>query len=300
MARVLHLGQRKTGTSWLQEVAARTAAEGRLTLLHWDLAKRLSTVNARNLSDDDLRDIAAMLPQGEGPTLATHEGLLVLDPDRLAAMVAGAWPDARILVTTRAPEDYLASSFNNNSFGGRHGTAAEFAASFARGHMRLSHDLDRVARAYGEALGEGRVHFVPYELLRDDPDAYLAHLSRLIGADLAPQGGAAPVNVSPPAAFLALQRQFNAMVAARAPGIVETPEWRHFMVAANHAAGSAKGLDGWLAGRLRGRGDLPDGMPMLPEGALGRLAQTMTVLRDLPLYRPYLAHYGLGAQAIRP
>ena len=56
---------------------------------------------------------------------------MVHEPARLAEAIRGVWPDAHILVTTRAPQDYLLSSFNNNSMS-RHEEPAHFAARFGR------------------------------------------------------------------------------------------------------------------------------------------------------------------------
>lgn len=299
--RILHVGQRKTGTTWMQEIAARLAEEGALDLVHQDLIRLFRPMPMAQVGEGELAAMARLLPADppggrRRPVLATHEGLIVVDPRRVAQAVARVWPDAQVLVTTRAPLGYLQSSFNNASHGGRTDPPEAFAAKFTRGHMRRSHDLDGVAAAYAETFGADRVHFLPHELLKADPAAWLARISDLTGADFGRHGSLARINASPPLAFLAMQRRLSAAVAARDPALVDSLLWRRFMHAANTAAGIAPDFGRWLDRRMAGTGEAAElelDLPVLPEGALAALAARMTLLRDLPLYRDHLALYGL-------
>ena len=110
-------------------------------------------------------------------------------------------------------------------------------------HMSRSHDLDGVAAGFGAVFGADHVHFLPYELLRDDPDAFTARLGELIGVAIEPFMPKDRLNASPPAPFLLLARSVNALIDAQAPEILETNEWRNFMQFAMFSAGNAKGLD---------------------------------------------------------
>lgn len=292
--RILHIGQRKTGTTWLQYGAQRAAEAGRIAFEQWAIAKWSRDVKWKNATDADYARLAEALPldKTDGTVFASCEGLIVHDPARLAATVLSRWPDATLLVTTRAPQDYLMSSFNNNSMG-EGGSAADFAVRFARSHMRRSHDLDGVA----EAFGRERVRFLPYELLRDDREGYLDRLEALFGAEMRAFFPQEKLNASPPVAYLILAREVNRMIEERAPEVFETAEWRNFMRMANFSAGVAKGLDTYFADFLRG-GYLPsDAIPLLDAETEKRLAARMTVLADLPDYRPYLPRYGLALAA---
>jgi hypothetical protein len=289
--RLLHIGQRKTATTWVQQAAENAAAAGHLTFCHWELAKWLRGLGPDKSapSQEALDALAGLLPQDRTrPCFASLEGMVAFDPAALAASVRRVWPDVHVLVTTRGPQAYLTSSFNNSSF--RSGVPAQkFAAVFSRGHMVKAFSLD----AWAAVMGAGRISFLPYEMLVADQAGWLARVSGLLGTDLAPFAPPLPVNVSPPAEYLLLQRRVVARLAAEAPGVLESRDWADFMRMANFSAGSAAGLTEYFASYFRahplGRGD----MPQLDDAALVRLAAGMTVLAGLPDYAPYLVRYGL-------
>lgn len=292
--RLLHIGQRKTATTWLQKTAENAAATGHITFCHWELAKWRQRQGPGRLEPTEaaLDELAALLPLDRTrPCLASLEDLIALDPAALVAAVARVWPDVHVLVTTRSPQAYLTSSFNNSSF--RSGVPArKFAAIFARGHMVKAFNLD----AWAAAMGAGRISFLPHEMLVEDAAGWLARVSGLLGCDLAPFAPPLPINVSPPPEYLLLQRRVVARLAAEAPGILSSPDWAHFMRMANFSAGSAVGLAEYFASYFRahplGKGD----MPQLDDAALVRLAAGMTVLTGLPDYAPHLARYGLAGK----
>jgi hypothetical protein len=293
--RVLHIGQRKTATTWLQQAAEDAAAAGVLNLEHWRIAQLKLARKPPDFGREEFARVAEYLPLDRSrPSLATCEDLMVADAEGLAAAVARVWPDARILITTRAPQDYLLSSFNNDSFSGSR-SVDDFVAGFTRHHMPRVFDFDRKRAAFEAAFGPGSVHFVPYELLRADPAAYLAEIAAILGVDLAPFVPARPINVSPPPEYLFLQRRVNAMIAAAAPEILASREWRGFIRMANFSAGSARGLEQYFADFFRNAPELAGDLPRLPAAARSRLAAGMQVLRDLPVYQPWLAQYGLSA-----
>lgn len=294
--RILHIGQRKTGTTWLQFGAQQACEAGALAYEHWRLAAWAKSLTWRSASDADYATLAGMLPGDEGkPALASLEALIMHDPSRMAEAVRKVWPDAQILVTTRAPRDYLLSSFNNNSMS-ESGEAANFAERFGRRHMRRSHDLDGVARGYGQVFGADRVHFLPYELLRDDRAAYVARLESLLGVSLDERLPQDRLNASPPAPYLFLLRRINAMLERRAPEIIESADWKNFVYIANYGAGSAPNLDAYAAEYLQGHSEVSDALPRLSAKAAKAIAGQMTVLAGLPVYEPFRRSYGVIAQ----
>lgn len=294
--RILHIGQRKTGTTWLQFGAQQASEAGALAYDHWRLAAWAKPLTWKSATDADYATLAGILPSDEQrPAFASLEALIMHDPTRMAEAVRKVWPDAQILVTTRAPRDYLLSSFNNNSMS-EGGEAASFAERFGRRHMRRSHDLDGVARGYGEAFGADRVHFLPYELLRDDKAAYVARLESLLGVSMSEHLPQDRLNASPPTPYLFLLRRINAMLERRAPDVLESADWQNFIYIANYGAGSAPNLDAYAAEYLQGHSGVTDALPRLSLEVEKAIAGQMRILAGLPLYAPYLRAYGVTAQ----
>lgn len=296
--RILHIGQRKTGSTWLQFGGQRAAEAGLLSAEHARLLAWSRSVNWKSATATDYEAFAALLPdRSDRPALASCETLIVHDPRRMAEALRRRWPDAHVLVTTRAPQDYLMSSFRNDSTTGFEDAAA-YARRFTRGHMSRSHDLDGVASGYGEALGADRVHFLPYELLRDDRAAFVARLESLLGVSIHAHLPDERMNASPPAAFLLMARRINALVGAEAPHLLETKDWISFMRFASVAASSAQGMDEFYATFARESPKASDALPRIDREAELRLAGRMRAISGLADYAPYLRRYGLaGAEA---
>lgn len=177
--------------------------------------------------------------------------------------MARVWPDVHVLVTTRSPQAYLTSSFNNSSF--RSGVPArKFAAIFARGHMVKAFNLD----AWAAAMGAGRISFLPHEMLVEDAAGWLARSLGAFGLRSGPFRAApadqclAAAGISPAAA------PGGCPACRRGPGNLSSPDWAHFMRMANFSAGSAVGLARSFASYFRahplGKGD----MPQLDDAAL--------------------------------
>lgn len=292
--RVLHIGQRKTATSWLQQAASRAREAGVVAAEHGKLVAWTREARANVASDADYAAMAAVLPDHPTlPAFASSETLIAYDPKRMAEAVARRWPDAQILVTTRAPQDYVLSSFHNNSIRG-HEHAASYARRLSRNHMRRSHDLDGVAAAYGEVFGAGAVHFLPFELLRDDKAAYVSRLEALMGFQIGAFLADAKRNASPPPAFLVIARSVNALVAEEAPHVLETMEWTNFMRFASVAAAHSRGdLEEFCDGFLRNSRKVAEALPRLDRETQQRIAGRMRVVEQLPDYQPYLKRYGL-------
>ena len=293
MARVFHIGQRKTGSTWLQRGARDAALAGKIHSEHGELLKWSRSVAWNAATDADYAAMAELLPgDGSRPAFASCETLIMYDPARMAAAVARRWPDAEILVTTRAPQDYLLSSFGNDSTVGFEDAAA-YARRLTRKHMRRSHDLDRVAAGYGAVFGADRVRFLPYEMLRDDRDGYADRIEALVGGDLRSFLSETKVNASPPAAFLIMQRRINALVGEEAPHLLESRDWTSFMRLSRMAAEEAKGAEAEFSRFVQQSPRASDAFPKVDPEAGAALAALMTTLKDRPLYAPYLGRYGL-------
>jgi len=291
--RVLHIGQRKTGTSWLQLGFHAATLAGRMFDVSSDVKQWTLSTNWRSATAANFARLSAILPAAtDRPSVASCEGLIVYDPTALAEAVAVQWPDAQILVTTRAPQDYVLSSFRNDSFTG-HGHAKLFADRFAKRHMMRSHNLDGVASAFGAVFGTDHVHFLPYELLRNDPDAFVSEVENVCQSPLADFLDQTSRNSSPPQAYLFLSRHINAILADGAPDILKSPEWRAFMRLSSLAASTAPGMEERSARFVTAFG-VATTLPQISRDDAATLSGRMTVLRNLPRYRPYLERYGLA------
>lgn len=294
--RVLHLGQRKTGSTWLQSGALAAQKAGVLRYTHRALLEASKDVEGKKIDPSQYDAIAAALPQDSAlPDFASLETLITIDQAALAAAVHKVWPDVRILVTTRGPLGYLRSSFNNYALNGGTGTAATFARRFRR-HMVRSHDLDGIAAAWERELGPGRISFVPFELLRSSQADYVAAIEAVLGMPIAAYLPNEPRHPSPPPRYLAMLRKINQQIGEDAPAVQESKYWKRFLKIANaavalspHVVAAADDSDP----KARKAEKLPD----LPEGTLEELSARMTVLKDLPLYQPYLSLYGLAPEA---
>lgn len=294
--RVLHLGQRKTGSTWLQSGALAAQKAGVLRYTHRALLEASKDVEGKKIDPSQYDAIAAALPQDSAlPDFASLETLITIDQAALAAAVHKVWPDVRILVTTRGPLGYLRSSFNNYALNGGTGTADGFARRFKR-HMARSHDLDGIAAAWERELGPGRISFVPFELLRSSQVDYVASIETVLGMPIAAYLPNEPRHPSPPPRYLAMLREVNALLEDQAPDILKHKAWIRFVRTA--VAGVAHSADVVLRDKnLAGDKPKPDKLPDLPDGLLQALAGRMTVLRSLPLYQPYLSLYGLAPEA---
>ncbi len=85
------------------------------------------------------------------------------------------------------------------------------------------------------------------------------------------------------------------MLEAQAPEVLATPEWRQFKFIANFSAGSAKEtLKGYFDYFFDANPVDASDMPVQPEAVSETSAQSMTALRQLPHYQPFLPVYGLS------
>lgn len=292
--RILHIGQRKTATTWLQKMAEDTARAGLLGFEHWGIAQRFKDADPRAATAADIAGRFGDLPSPDDlPSLVSLEDLIAFDAAALAEAVSGFWPDVRVLITTRAPQDYLLSSFNNDSFA-RGDSAERFVARFFRNHMQRVFAFDAITDAWAERLGPGRVTFLPYELLSRDRAAYLERIEALLGFSLRPFIPVERLNVSPPPEYLVLQRRCVAMIAEQAPDVLRTRDWQQFSHMTNFSVGEARErLAGYFSDFFAAN-PLPDGsMPRLDTEQIATLASGMSILRKLPEYQPFLSLYGL-------
>lgn len=290
--RVLHIGQRKTGTTWIQHATSLAAKEGLLIAGNKRLTEWSREVKRSAATDEDYETMASELPVDDAlPCFASCEHLIVYDAERMAAAVKRHWPEAHILITTRGPQEYLMSSFRNASTSGFE-DGAEYAERMATRHLPRTHDLDTVVAAYRAAFGTEQVHLLPFELLRDDRDGYITRLETIVGAPIRAHLTDTKANASPPSSFLLMARRINALVGEESKRILKSDDWITFMRFAAMAAAEAKGMEAAYSNYLRSSSRATEALPTLDWKAMRRLAKKMTVLLTLEDYQPYLRRYG--------
>ena len=104
----------------------------------------------------------------------------------VCALLKSLYPNSRILITTRGFKGMLVSGYSQFvKVGGR-----EHPAEMCRKYIeRLEagyehhHDIDQLIAMYADAFGEENLIVLPYELLRDDQNKFLAVLEERLGLE---------------------------------------------------------------------------------------------------------------------
>ena len=91
-----------------------------------------------------------------------------------------------ILIVTRGFHAEFLSGYSQYVRGGGRLRIDELFAPEAAGHLAMFFDYDAVVSLYERTFGEEAVIVLPYELMRDDPSAFVAALEGRLGVE--PQG----------------------------------------------------------------------------------------------------------------
>ena len=288
LRQVVHIGQRKTATTWLQTIMGRAADAQGFTFQRGGVGIWRRN-NAAFGDDVNFADLTERLTRvRDQDVFISVEGLISYEHARMAEAIFAGLPDARILVTTRGPAGYLRSSYANAVRGGAVQEPARFARAVTGKHMMRTHDLVGVEEAYGKE----RTRFIPYELIRDDAVAFLNEVGAWFGNDPVPFMPESGRNVSPPPYFLELVRRVNARLAEAGSDVWDTVEWQQLLDMAFRSVGHAGELWPEFEARLT-KLEVTWTMPEIPSDAWPRLREMAAPLRSSPLHRPYLDCYGL-------
>lgn len=289
---IVHIGQRKTGSTWLQEIFHITHAAGEMAYERDDLWRWHRKHDWKTATDEDYDELSEICAGYAGQTaVLSLEGLSMRPPERVLQAVAKGLPDAKVLMVTRNPRDYLVSSFSNSIISGSTKDVDTFASSFA-GHLKRSHNLTGWKAAADAAFGEGQIGFVPYEMLADAPRAYLANISAFVGVDFEPYRIETNRNATPPGAVLELLRRLNTSLEEEPHRISSLREWNAMKYVLMNATGYATELHGFFE-RYLAHFDTTFKLDELPPKLQNLTRPLMAPLLGLPLYQPYLERYGL-------
>ncbi len=183
---LIHIGYPKTGSTFLQ---------------HWFSANPQLGFAAGGLAG--FRSVGHIVKDGAtGPRRVRHwvtseEGLSMprahvwqspsLDladaQAEVCRMLAELFPNARILLVTRGFRAMIRSVYAEWGRRGLGLDLAEFCARMAETTGGDLLDYDHVVSLYQQAFGADRLLILPYELLRDDPGAFVGELETWLGLD---------------------------------------------------------------------------------------------------------------------
>lgn len=188
--------------------------------------------------------------------------------------LASVFPNATILVVTRGFRGMILSSYSQYVRTGGEAGLPGFFATLADHPW----DYDAVIGMYARAFGAQNVIVLPYELLRDDSDAFLRELSARL--QLEPVAASRePVNVTLTPAELHWYPRFTRLVRRFAP----RPLLRRY-------AGVV--MNNRLRWPIRVLAKLRTHAPLaVPDAVLEQYRGRASSLRDDALYAPYAADY---------
>lgn len=227
-------------------------------------------------------------------------------PERLKENQAGVcgvlkalYPGSRILVVTRGFKGMIFSGYSQYvRMGGRlhlKGMCRNLAAA-AQEDAQYYYDFDYLLRLYGEAFGEENLIFLPYELLRDDQDRFLAVLEERLGLGHAEiRLGRVNPSLSPEELYWypLISRAVSAAASRLGPArFRRIYRWYVGQTLDNRLRLLVRLLRLLRPGRRITEADFPADVLRHFEGMATRLAQD-------PLYAPYAAEYLLGEPAVR-
>jgi hypothetical protein len=290
---LLHVGYPKTGSKFLQQWFA---AHPDLAFSQWGIAgfadghAMMAAAGAGPLAPWHVTSHEALLTPlaGYRDLGADLAGLPTGDGQRSAcAMLAALFPGAQILIVTRGYEALLRSFYAELVVGGAGYSFRDYCdALLAQVEAGTDpFDVDSALDSYAAGFGEDRLLVLPYELLRDSPDAFLGEIEARLAIRPAP-GPSNRVRPSPPEARLAAYRRMSRWVRS-VPGPASL---RRIAARAYVAALRSRRLDG-AAATIERLSRRPDGERGLPPRLIEALAGRSERLRGNPLYRDYARDY---------
>lgn len=111
----------------------------------------------------------------------TRELTVSLSQEQVCSMLSAIFPNATVLIITRGFRSMILSSLSQYA---RSGGEVDLAARIRAGQQQPDPwHYDYLIGLYRRAFGEGNVIVMPYELLRDDAEAFTRTLSSRLGID---------------------------------------------------------------------------------------------------------------------
>lgn len=207
-------------------------------------------------------------------------------------LLKGLYPDSRVLIMTRGFKGMIFSAYSQSvRMGARWSHLRDMCGELAerlRDDARHYYDYDYLVGLYAGAFGEENLIVLPYELLRDEQDKFLAALEERLGlTHVAIKLGRINPSLSPEELYWypVISRLFSAAASRLGPA-------------------RFRRAYGWYVGKTLGNGlgPLVKVLRLLrperkiteadfPEEILEFCKGKATLLRKDPLYTPYIAEY---------
>ena len=285
---LIHIGYPKTGTNylrrWFSGHPQLSYAEGGIAGFHrvYDIA-RLAALPPANALYRVTSCEGMAAPHANAGQLTvdyTHMGRPVCEAQAsVCDTLASLFPNAHVLMVTRGFRSMILSSYSQYA---RSGGTQSLADLIANSSAEAPWLYDAMVARYTAAFGASKLIVLPYELLRDDADAFTRALEDRLGLAHAP-AGTARVNTSLTPAEMVWYPRFT-RVANRLP------------IGGRLRASVARGVmrNRWrgLAGVLqRLRPGTPVTAASIPDAVLEAFRGEAASLADHPLYAPYAHEY---------
>jgi hypothetical protein len=218
------------------------------------------------------------------------------DQAGVCALLKSLYPSSRVLIVTRGFRGMIVSAYSQSvRMGGRlhlDGMCRKLAERLSD-DSRHYYDYDYLVRLYAEAFGEENLIVMPYELLRDDQDGFLAALEGRLGLEHA-EIEIGRVNPSLSAEELYWYPVISRAVAAAASRLGDARfkrvyRWYVGKTLDNRLRPFIKVLGRLRPDRRITEADFPADILRHCEGKANRL-------KGLPLYAPYAAEYVWGEE----
>lgn len=295
MVQVVHLGIRKTGTSTFQRAVHNAYKDG-VDVLHGKKPlKQWGTANSFNKDDDavDFASLKEILQQGRGRhAIFSYENLVMYNPQLLAATIKEALPDAKILLTVRSPDSFLASQYKHHVLNGGTDVSSVFSERYCRQTLFKTLNIKRILNPFVQAALKEQFTILPYEWQRDDYPGYLEFLCEFCALDLKKYQPSYVVNKSPGSRFNELVRRVNALVNEHSPDLLEAYEYKMLVRMASMSKAEATALEPVFSAYFE-RLNIEHELPCVPEKFRAKFAEQMNPLRRMEHFQPYLSEYGL-------
>jgi hypothetical protein len=186
---LIHIGYPKTGSTFLQ----------RWFNTNPQLAYGIGTLAGFNSVGHIVKE-GATGPRRALYRVTSEEGLSMPRPHpwkppsldlgeaqaEVCTILAELFPDARILLVTRGFRSMIRSVYAEWIRRGLALNVAEFCERMAETTGGDLLDYDHLISLYQQAFGGDRLLILPYELLRDDPNAFIGELESWLGLDHVP------------------------------------------------------------------------------------------------------------------
>lgn len=191
---LLHIGYPKAGSTYLQRWFAShpqlAFADGGLAGFRsvYAIAQSAASAEADPLVRVTSCEALAVPGEDAGRPSVDYDGYRRFDmaaaQERACRTLAALFPGATVLIVTRGFRAVILSALSQYARSGGDLDLAEHIRSAGPDHHLIAvFDYDRLIAEYQRAFGAANVLVLPYELLRDDADAFLRALAEPLGIE---------------------------------------------------------------------------------------------------------------------